>query len=198
MSVRGKKSAPFKKPPLPHSRPALPHATTWRVSLRPDPRLNRLATTPRVPLTPRAATSSTLSRRFAAEVWVMRDDGPSHLHDPLCRTQPLGSAFALLAPMLAAPFGPSAMCFLRPARGFGWPDPRLNRLATTPRVPLTPRAATSSTPSRRFAAEVWGMQDDAPPMITSHGSVPLPPKNASTTQHSACSLPSGQPLACFQ
>ena len=33
--------------------------------------------------------------------------------------------------MLAAPFGPSAMCFLRPARGFGWPDPSLNRPATT-------------------------------------------------------------------
>jgi hypothetical protein len=24
------------------------------------------------------------------------------------------------------------MCFLRPARGFGWLDPRLNRSATTP------------------------------------------------------------------
>jgi hypothetical protein len=37
----------------------------------------------------------------------------------------------LLAPLLAAPSGPSAMCFLRPARGFGWLDPRLSRTATT-------------------------------------------------------------------
>lgn len=43
-----------------------------------------------------------------------------------------GSTFALLALLLAAPSGPSAMCFLRPARGFGWPDPRLNRSVTTP------------------------------------------------------------------
>jgi hypothetical protein len=34
-----------------------------------------------------------------------------------------GSTFALLAPLLAAPCGPFAMCFLRPARGFGWLDP---------------------------------------------------------------------------
>ena len=33
-------------------------------------------------------------RRFAAEVWVMRDDGPSHFHEPRCRTQPIGSTFA--------------------------------------------------------------------------------------------------------
>ncbi len=47
--------------------------------------------------------------------------------------------------MLAAPFGPSAMCFLRPARGFGWHGPRLNRLTTTP------RAATSSIAKPRLA-----------------------------------------------
>jgi hypothetical protein len=49
------------------------------------------------------------------------------IHDPRGSAQPVeGSTFALLAPMLAAPSGPSAMCFLRPARGFGWLDPRLN------------------------------------------------------------------------
>lgn len=56
---------------------------------------------------------------------------------------PGGSTFALLAPLravslfeqealLAAPCGPSAMRFLRPARGFGWLDPRLNSSATKP------------------------------------------------------------------
>ena len=49
-----------------------------------------------------------------------------------------GSTFALLAPLLAAPCGPSAMCFLRPARGFGWLDPRLSRSAITPSAPHTP------------------------------------------------------------
>ena len=42
------------------------------------------------------------------------------------------STFALLAPLLAAPCGRSAMCFLRGALGFGWLDPRLICLATTP------------------------------------------------------------------
>jgi len=37
------------------------------------------------------------------------------------------------------------MCFLRPARGFGWLDPRLNRSAATPRVPITPAACTTET-----------------------------------------------------
>jgi hypothetical protein len=41
----------------------------------------------------------------------------------------------LLAPLLAAPSGPYAMCFLRPARGFGWLDPRLNRSPSTPSRP---------------------------------------------------------------
>jgi hypothetical protein len=43
-----------------------------------------------------------------------------------------GSTFALLAPVLAAPFGPSAMCFLRHTRAFGWLDPSLNRVIAPP------------------------------------------------------------------
>ena len=46
------------------------------------------------------------------------------LQDPRGSAQILvGSTFALPITLLAAPFGPSAMCFLRHARDFGWLDP---------------------------------------------------------------------------
>jgi hypothetical protein len=54
----------------------------------------------------------------------------------------------LLTPLLAAPSGPSAVCFLRPARGFGWLDPRLNRSASTRPIPITTRTATQPKQAR--------------------------------------------------
>jgi hypothetical protein len=60
------------------------------------------------------------------------DDGPPKITTRAAALNLEGSNFALLAPLLAAPSGPYAMCFLRPARGFGWLDPRLNCSATTP------------------------------------------------------------------
>ena len=46
----------------------------------------------------------------------------------LCLARASPSCIALRAgSLLAAPSGPSAMCFLRHARGFGWLDPSLRR-----------------------------------------------------------------------
>ena len=38
-----------------------------------------------------------------------------------------GSIRCLARPLLAAPFGPSAMCFLRTSQCFGWHDPLFSR-----------------------------------------------------------------------
>ena len=75
-----------------------------------------------------------------------------------------GSTFALLAPMLAAPFGLSAMCFLRPAPSTPrnpWRvnlrlDPRLKSSATKPsrsHYAALQRGARSSRPWNRLASQ---------------------------------------------
>jgi hypothetical protein len=65
--------------------------------------------------------------------------------------------------LLATPFGPSAMCFLRPARVFGWLDPRLNRLRHHDASFPSRRAIASIFRERRVAAKAWAMRDDGPP-----------------------------------
>jgi hypothetical protein len=61
----------------------------WRVNLRLDPRLNRPATTAsRSRYDARPILPCRLRRRYAAEKWVMPEDGPSHLHDPRGRARP--------------------------------------------------------------------------------------------------------------
>ena len=42
-----------------------------------------------------------------------------------------GSILCLARPLLAAPFGPSAMCFLRTSQCFGWHDPFFSREAAS-------------------------------------------------------------------
>jgi hypothetical protein len=60
--------------------------------------------------------------------------------------------------------GPSAMCFLRAAQGFGWLDPSLKRSRHYDAPLPSPRPPLRSSQKRRFAAETWGMRDDAPPI----------------------------------
>jgi hypothetical protein len=62
----------------------------WRVNLRLDPRLNRPANTAsRSRYDARPILPCRLRRRYAAEKWVMPEDGPSHLHDPRGSAPPL-------------------------------------------------------------------------------------------------------------
>jgi hypothetical protein len=76
------------------------------------------------------------------------DDGPPKITTRAAALNLGVSTFALFAPLLAAPSGPSAMCFLRPAQGFGWLDPRLNCSASTRPTPITTRTATQAKQAR--------------------------------------------------
>ena len=54
------------------------------------------------------------------------------------RVNPWRVDLCLASTLLAAPFGPSAMCFLRHARGFGWLDPNIPSKATEALPDTTP------------------------------------------------------------
>ena len=65
--------------------------------------------------------------RFLKNYQKKRDRPPGP-----CRAQALGVNLCLARALLAAPSGPSAMCFLRHARGFGCIDPNLPSEAAYP------------------------------------------------------------------
>ena len=122
----------------PHiSRPARKRANPWRVDLRLDPSLKRSRHRNAPPPSQRPPLRSWQKRRSAAEVWGMRDDDP-----PISR--------------------------LARKRANLWRvnlrlDPSLKRSRQHAAPLPSPRAPLRSSQKRRFAAETWGMRDDAPP-----------------------------------
>ena len=60
------------------------------------------------------------------------------------------------------------MCFLRPARGFGWLDPNFSKSAAEKLLQTPPRSKTNRimhSQKRRFAAEKWGMRGRCPSQV---------------------------------
>ena len=57
----------------------------------------------------------------------MRDDAPPGFTSRATALNHWRVDFCFAITLLAAPLGPSAMCFLRHARGFGWLDPFFSR-----------------------------------------------------------------------